>query len=264
MATTAGAVPADGKGASSQSGDDARNDKLTTYLSDRGELGDAFRLLRDMQAELKIHFEDDPQLYHAKILDVSADSFLVVDVQPREGLRNLREGREFALSARAPGLYLHSAANRIEQVETERGLPYFRVLLPGRVLYQQRRRATRYTLPPRFAAKGASVLVLRDDGDNRIRGTIIDISVGGLRARFDRPTLPMLARDEEVRVVVDMPNLLEFNCQAVVRHARYDTRSKQLTCGIELTEMHVTDRRRLEQLIESIRKATARRQDTNA
>jgi c-di-GMP-binding flagellar brake protein YcgR len=132
--------------------------------------------------------------------------------------------------------------------------------MPTNVLYQQRRRVPRYNLLPSFTAKGATVTVFREEIETPLTGSILDISVGGLRARFARPSLPMLTRDEEIRVAVTMPKLLEFSGRSVVRHALYDSRRQHLTCGIELIEMHVTDRRRLEQLIESIRKTSARRQ----
>lgn len=262
MAATPGTLPAADD--ASQSGEAADNDRITAYLNDPAELSEALRILRDEQAELNILFEGDTQTYRAKILDVAADSFLVVDVQPREGLRNIRAGRQFALSARAPGVYLHSTSNRIAEVESERGLPYFRVPLPERVLYQQRRRSARYSLAPRLKVKGATVLVFREEIEAPLTGNILDVSVGGLRARFERPSLPMLTRDEEVRVAVNMPKLLEFSGGSIVRHADYDSRRQHLTCGIELIEMHVTDRRRLEQLIESIRKSAARRQRASA
>jgi c-di-GMP-binding flagellar brake protein YcgR len=169
----------------------------------------------------------------------------------------MRKGQDFAMSARGRGIYLHSSSNRVQEVESERGIPYFRVKLPTNVLYQQRRKAARFRLPLRVATNGASVSLFRLSGDKQpITGRIIDISAGGCRAQFDGPV--MLDPDEKLRCAVDIPDMLDFSADAIVRHSAYDKKTRTLTCGLELASMQVTDRRRLEQFLESIRRMEER------
>ncbi len=236
-------------------GNTASNSKHTTYLSDPRDIARVLKQLRDQRALLQLRFDGDPVSYTAKILDLDGEGFLIEGVQPREGLKQLREGTVFSLSARAPGLYLHSGSNRVESEHAERSLPYFKIRIEDTVLYQQRRKAARFRLPKRVVTNGASITVYRDRHPERpLTGRIIDISAGGCRAEFDSPALPPLEDNEPLQVSLEVPKLLELSAAGAARHSRYDTKQRKLLCGIELVKMHVTDRRRLEQFIESIRR----------
>lgn len=229
----------------------------TTYLSEPIEIIRALKLLRDQRADVQLSFEGDSTSYVAKVLDVSGAHLLLEDIHPRTGLQKMRKGQEFAMSARGRGIYLHSSANKVVEVESERGVPYFRVRLPTNVLYQQRRKAARFRLPLRVATNGASVTLFRLHGDKQpITGRIVDVSAGGCRAQFDGPLV--LDQDEKLRCALDIPDMLNFSADAIIRHSAFDKKSRTLTCGIELASMHVTDRRRLEQFLESIRRMEER------
>jgi c-di-GMP-binding flagellar brake protein YcgR len=94
------------------------------------------------------------------------------------------------------------------------------------------------------------------DDDKALIGRIIDISAGGCRVVFKGPVKPLLSVGEEIDTcTINIPNLLELSSKEAIRHFNYDKKSRDLTCGIELTVMHVTDRRRLEQLIQTIARA---------
>lgn len=231
----------------------------TTYLTEPVEIIRVLKVLRDQRAELKLSFNGDRDSYTVKVLDVSGDSVLLEDIHPRTGLQKMRQGQEFAMSARARGIYFHSGSNRVTAIESERGVPYFRIPLPANVLYQQRRKAARFRLPLRVATNGASVTLFRDGKDSEpLRGRIIDISAGGCRAQFEgAPALPF-ASDEKMRCAIEIPDMIDFAAEAIIRHSAFDKNSRSLSCGIELVNLHVTDRRRLEQFLEAIRRMEAR------
>ena len=236
----------------------------TAYLSDSSEITRALKILRDQRAPVQLNFEGDDTTYTGKVLDLAGAEFLLEDIHPRSGLSKMRPGQEFSLSSRAQGIYVHSGSNRVISVESERGVPFFRILMPSTLLYQQRRRAARFKLPMRVTAAGACVDVMRpgyqkDSAGRRLSGRIIDISAGGCRADFVSPVALAMEQNEEVRCRVDIPNMLEFEALATIRHSNYDARKSMLSCGIELNEMQVTDRRRLEKFIESIRRSSERR-----
>jgi c-di-GMP-binding flagellar brake protein YcgR len=257
MAAPAEAVGAENGtvGSGGSAGTSASAPKHTTYLSKPRDIARVLKQLRDQRALLQLRFDGDPVGYTAKILDLEDDGFLIESLQPRDGLRHMRQGTVFSLSARAPGLYLHSGTNRVESEHAERSLPYFKIRIEGTVLYQQRRKAARFQLPKRVTTNGASITVFRAAHPDRpLKGRIIDISAGGCRAEFDSPALPPLEDNEQVQVSLEVPKLLELTATGNARHSRYDTELRKLRCGIELVKMHVTDRRRLEQFIESIRR----------
>ena len=225
----------------------------TRYIEDADDISRVIKILRDQRADMQIRFEDDALACSAKILDLQGERFLLEDVHPREGIKPLRAGKTFTLSARAQGIYMRCEGNRVIKADSERGIPFFHVALPESMLYQQRRKAARFRLPLRVATNGASVSLFRTNPDEPMTGRVIDISVGGCRAEFDGPASPPVDSDEQVETcAISIPNLLELNAKAAIRHFSFNEDSKKLTCGIELTEMHVTDRRRLEQFIQSI------------
>jgi len=231
----------------------------TTYLNEPVEIIRVLKVLRDQRADVALSFDGDRQSYAVKVLDVSGNSVLLEDIHPRSGLAKMRQGQQFAMSARARGIYFHSGCNRVQAIESERGVPYFRVELPTNVLYQQRRKAARFRLPLRVATNGASVILFRAcDEPESLNGRIIDISASGCRAQFDGPLAVPLQIDEKLRCAVSIPEMLEFPAEAIIRHSAFDNKSRTVSCGIELVSMHVTDRRRLEQFLEAIRRMEER------
>lgn len=224
------------------------------YLTDPEEVGQTFKLLRDQRAELQLRFDEDSTVYRAKVLDLKGNDLLIEDIQPREGMKLLRAGRSFSLSSRTDGMYVHSVLNRAHKADSERSVPYFHVALPKNLLCQQRRREMRFRLPLRVAIRGAQVTLFPRSKDMKpLTGNIIDISAGGCRAEFEGFKFrPIQEGDPLDSCALNIPKLLEISAQAAIRHSSFDARRRLLTCGIEFTEMHVTDRRRLEQFIQSM------------
>ena len=233
-------------------------DAGTRYLDDAEEIARVIKILRDQRATIQLHFEDDEPACSARILDVQGNTFLLEDVQPREAIPTLRAGQPFALHARALGIYVHSAGNRVVKADSDRGVPYFHVALPRSILFQQRRKAERFRLPRGAITSDASVTLIREPkADFPMVGRVIDVSTGGCRAEFDSPTVPSIANDELVQAcAINIPNRLELNAKAAIRHFSYDKENRKLTCGIELIEMAVPDRRRLARFIQSISKTS--------
>lgn len=229
----------------------------TSYLEEPEDIVRALKSMRDQRATMQLRFEGLEDTFTARILDVAANEFLLEDIRPRNGREHFKTGATFTMSGRVAGLYLLSEINRITAADAERGIPYFHVELPKSVIYQQRRRSTRYPVPPRVATSGARVILFRNlkprGEPEALPGRIIDISAGGCRAEFDGPVHPPLEVDEVLSsCAISIPKLLEFTSKGTIRHFALNKRDRRLTCGIELTEMHVTDRRRLEQFIQTI------------
>lgn len=221
------------------------------YISNLVEIADTLRAFRDQRTDIRVRLGNAADEILARILDVSEREMLIEDIRPRAALALLRVRAQFSFAARMDGLYAFAEKITVLSREEERGLPFFRVTLPTSMLVQQRRRDARYRLPMRVSTRGASVVLERD---LPLQGRIVDISAGGLRAEFAiQGTLPR--RDEEVQFCkITIPNLLQLESTAVIRHVRMDVQRRLFECGIELKEMPVTDRRRLEQFVQSLSK----------
>lgn len=234
----------------------------STYLTKTPDVARVMRTLRDQRAAVQLRIDGSGETFTAKVLDVGDREFLLEDIQPRSGLRLMKAGVRFSFSARVEGLYAQSSENVVRGVDAERGIPFFHVPLPKSLLYQQRRKAARFRLPLRVATDGASVTLHRnmDPGrtaQGRLFGRLIDISAGGCRVEFDGPVHPPIDTDEVLDTcAITISNQLDFRSKGSIRHFNYNRKTRVVTCGIELTEMNVTDRRRLEQFIQSISRST--------
>ncbi|MCR9278802.1 MAG: flagellar brake protein [Pseudomonadaceae bacterium] len=226
------------------------------YLSEPDDVTRTLKLLRDTRTALTLSFDGDPATYQARILDTSGEVFLLEDIVPRSGHQHLVNGQEFTATARMQGMYAYFAGNRVIECHAERGLPYYSVPLPKRLLFQQRRRAARFQIPLKVAGNGASLTL---GGPRNIKGRVVDISAGGCRVTFPGPIDPPLCVNNDKEFCeIDVPKLLQLKATGVIRHMHGNRDGSEITCGIELVEMSVTDRRRLEQFIQSISRASQR------
>ncbi len=220
------------------------------YLDNVDDIVSCLKQLRDRRSNLSIRIDQKEETYQCKLLDVGDNSFLIEDVQPRSGIAALRQSKRLSLSARAEGMFVFIEKTKLLKMDAERGIPFFELKLPTSILSQQRRRAARFRLPLRVSASGARISLF---SEKEISGRIIDISAGGCRAEFDLPA-PWPVKNDDCfdNCAITIPKLLELHGQAVIRHFHENKHSQKLVCGIELTKMHVTDRRRLEHFIQTI------------
>jgi c-di-GMP-binding flagellar brake protein YcgR len=220
------------------------------YLTSKPDIAACLKQLRDQRMDLTLRLEGTNESYTCKILDVNDNDFLIEDISPRSGIQVLRVAPKFSISARDQGTYVYIEETRVTKWDQERGIPFFHVAFPKQMLFQQRRRAARFRLPMRVSATGASITLFNS---NTLVGRIIDISAGGCRAEFDLPTQWDVHNEERFEnCAITIPKLLEIHSEAVVRHYHQNKHNQTLVCGIELTKMHVTDRRRLEHFIQTI------------
>lgn len=220
------------------------------YTDSRTDVESALRHFRDQRTRVQLRFPRDPAPLQASILDVDQKHLLLEDVRPRERRPLLTDGNPFSLAARTDAVYLYAEELRCVLVESERGVPFYVITLPEQVLLQQRRRATRVTLPLRIKTAGARVTLIME---KRIcEGEIVDISAGGCRIRIPEDQSAWLRQGVTVdNCLLNIQRHLELESKATIRHALYDPRQGQTICGVELTQMHVTDRRRLERFVEA-------------
>ncbi|NKB98055.1 MAG: hypothetical protein GKR90_06100 [Pseudomonadales bacterium] len=223
------------------------------YLNTKVEIVERFKQFRNQRLTLTLQVEGSNLELSCQVLDVLDNAIYLENILPREALVDFRKKPRFTLSIRDEGNYAFVEGLTVTALHEERGLPYFEIPIPKQMLYQQRRKATRYSIPLRVASRGAQITFFRHMD---MVGEIIDISIGGCRANFTGPLLEPIAVDEVVdNCAIALPPFLEIHSRGVVRHC-HKNKQGVTTCGIELTDMHVTDRRRLEQFIQTLAKQT--------
>lgn len=158
--------------------------------------------------------------YNSTILEVDHDrgEFLLDELYPEDGHRRLQQLWELRLYARLDGAQL-SLTSTVRGLGEEGGLTYYRVRIPERVNYYQRRRFHRVD-----ADRIIDVEVRLDDGAEGVprRGRLHDLSEGGISLWLEPEVaetlrLPWKVPYCEVRFPGDEP----LACAIEVRNVRY-------------------------------------------
>lgn len=225
-------------------------DSQSRYTSDKQDIQSSLKHFRNERTRVQLRFPSQEAALTGSILDVDAKHLLLEDVKPRDSAALMTSGERFALTARTDGVYLYAEDLRCLLTESERGIPFYVVSLPKKVLFQQRRQAARVVLPLRIKTAGARATL--QFGKSVLDAQIIDVSAGGCRVALTEDHTAQLKEGLTLgRCVLRIRDQLEVESKAIIRHAMFDVRSEQTFCGIELWEMNVTDRRRLERFVEA-------------
>ncbi len=222
------------------------------YLNTAVEIEERFKVFRDERTPLTLTMDEDGQQVTATVLDVTSRSILIEDIKPRTALGLLKKHPKFSISVRAEGSFAFVDNTSISGEGEERGLPYFHVPLPTSMVYQQRRSATRVRLPLQITSRGAYITLFAAP---EVTGQIVDISAGGCRVNFAVEQCAQFEIDDSVKQgAICLPPRVELHSDCVIRHWRKQP-DGSLTVGLEFIAMHITDRRRLEQFIQSASRA---------
>ena len=230
----------------------AANHADSRYLSTPAEIEACFKGFRDERMPLTLTLDGDGEQITVKVLDVTSRGVLIEDVLPRTALGLLKKRPKFSISVRAAGSFAFVEQSIISGEGEERGLPYFHIPFPKRMMFQQRRRAARLKLPLRVSSAGAHVTIFASQD---LVGRIIDVSAGGCRASFPSAADGQFELGQVfANSAISLPPRLELHSEVAIRH-QHVQRDGTVTAGLEFTTMHVTDRRRLEQFIQSLSKS---------
>lgn len=218
-------------------------------LTEAAKIRQSLKIFRDHRTPLAVNFEQVRGEFTCKILDVLERALILEDIVPRSGSTQFRDGHAFSLSARAGGYFAYADRVHVIRAEAERGVPYYLTPLPDTLLLQRRRRADRYKLPLRVTTAGARMVLAQQ----KLEGHLLDVSVGGCRVEFPAAaTAPFAVCDELQHWRIEIQRLLELQGTAVVRHIAQHPKKHTWIAGLELTDLNVTNRRRLERFVQSL------------
>lgn len=140
----------------------------------------------EMRCLLTVCVGDERAPYTSAILEVVRDGrYLVLDeLTPASGHARIRQEPRIEVRALVEGIEMRFES-RVDQIGEQDGLPYYKVAFPQEIIYAQRRRQHRVTVP---LSQGFEVLVGFAD-EQELRGELRDLSVGGLCARIRSGTI---------------------------------------------------------------------------
>lgn len=220
------------------------------YLSEPDDVTSVFRFFRDQQSEITLRFADTDDVFTARVVDLERTNVLLQNIIPNNGVDLLTHGVPFSISGRADGLFVYISDNRALTADASAANGSYRIPLPSSVLYQQRRRASRYRLPVKVDIH-RSFIALTEDATQT--GRILDISSGGARILLDPArTDTVLINDEFEQCRVVVPKALDILVHVSVRHTNYNPVGQRLACGLQILNISTADRRDLDAFLVNI------------
>jgi c-di-GMP-binding flagellar brake protein YcgR len=228
-------------------------ENLSRVLSHPTEIVDALRTIAQQGLELSLRVTGFGNEIRARILHVDETTILLGELRPqvaRDALSKSPEG--FMLAGRGGGLYVFASDVMPRHQRRPASGEQLEATLPEQLIYQQRRRAPRISLPVRgVAGKGARLRLQR--GTETIKGTIVDISIGGCRARIDAQTPPKLTVGEVIdSCQVQLTRHTSITARVAIRHVASNAESGQVFCGIEFMTMAPEYRTTLDKFVQRV------------
>lgn len=161
------------------------------------QIAQVLRRLQEQRCLLTVQVGTATESYTSAVLEVVLeDEYLVLDeLTPREGHERLKHSREIQVRAILDGIEVRFAS-RVAQINTEQGLPYYKVPFPERIDYPQRRQVHRVHVP---LNTGYPVSLLLPD-ERILSGELRDISPEGIGIRVRIGTLDP-GRDRGMRAI---------------------------------------------------------------
>ena len=197
--------------------------------------------------------------YTSTVLELDRDrgEFLLDQLFPEEGHRRLQQLRELRLFARMDNADL-VLTSTVRDLGEEGGLVYYRVRLPERVYYDQRRQFHRVD-----ADRVAEIEVLLDDGSGEsepLTGRLHDLSEGGISfwlepGAAERVQAPWKVPYCQIRFPGDEPLV----CAIEVRNLRYDEGRGAYIAGGRFLFSDPRMRQRIARLVASVERQLLRK-----
>lgn len=212
------------------------------YESKGEELKDALRIkallarVRESRVLLSIIVPGGTGRYNSMLVESNPDEgYLLIDeLTPLDGHKQLVRERQMRIIIAIQGIQIDFNTTVTKVVDDASGIGY-RVPFPKEIHYLQRRSDFRVTLP----RSAALPLMIEMEDEFQYNGYVVDISAGGLRARFpmDINEVPYLKVTDLIPLgIMELTRESSFKSKLEVRFAAYDEESGELVLGLRFVE----------------------------
>ncbi len=205
--------------------------------------------LQKARSLLSVIVHGAPERYNSLLLEVNPDEgYLLLDeLNPHEGHTQLMRAKRMRVYGMIQGVQVDFSATVEQTGQDAKGATY-RIPFPEVATYLQRRSAFRVALP----RSSALPIQLHLNEGYRIEGVVVDLSAGGVRARFplSAADLPRLKQGDILtgsHIQLDAEQRIESKVE--VRFAAYDEDQGELVLGCRFVEADRADIKRIERAV---------------
>ncbi len=163
-------------------------------LTDTARIVGLLKRVLEQRVLLSATIENHSQEFTTAIINTSpAEGYLMLDeLKPENGQALLKQNQTLKLKAQMDGVLMVFSTTVMEIGEQD-AIAYYKIQIPAQMDYHQRRQSVRI---PASATKSLPI-TLKSKNDLILTGSMADLSIGGVRIRFDS----------------DLPSILEVGQQ---------------------------------------------------
>lgn len=204
---------------------------------------------------LSARLDEGETWYNTTLLDVdpAAGVVLLDELSPRRGHQQVRVGLELRVLGVLNGVPTRFTA-RVLDVAVQDGIAFYRVALPSRIEYQQRRAFFRAYVPRSLELK---VRLLTSD-QIPLTARLVDLSLGGL-GMFLPQNSPLFPLDVVTIERLDLPEGQSVSCTAEIRYTQPEYGQKLIRAGGRFIGLEGQDARTLLRAILSLEREQIRK-----
>lgn len=201
--------------------------------------------IREARVLLSVIVPGATERYNSLLIESKPDEgYLLFDeLTPADGHNLLKRTRQMRVYASIQGVQI-DFNTQVEKIVDDGGAVGYRVPYPSEITYLQRRSSYRVMLP---RAAALPILIELED-EFQYRGYVIDVSLGGIRARFpmEISEVPYLRVPDHIPLsIIELSKESSFKSKLEVRFAAYDEEAGELVIGARFIE---SDRQALSNL----------------
>lgn len=215
-------------------------------LTEAEDVYGALRRLAIMDEPVSLHIDGNPEVFSTSIVDtdLKSRSFLLDRVFPYSGNDLIRAGNRFTIKSDCDGILIEFRVSGRIMFQPQKGL--YRVELPERVLYLQRRNAYRVNILP---SHNIHLLLGMTDQQGDLAGALIDLSSTGFKAKFKGNVKKRLQEQEnfsQARIRFNREH--DMDCSLTAHYATL-TEKGETICGFAFDAISGNAQRYIDKLI---------------
>ena len=208
----------------------------------------------DSRSVITVHLKGDNNRYSSAVLDIDHDnnSLLLDELNPQSGHDRLLTIKEMNISARLAGVYIYFKST-LQSVEKENGIALYRIPIPERILYEQKRGAFRVRI-----SAGIVLQVQLHGTDKAWSGTITDVSSTGIGALIETADIPI---GEKLDCTLIPEEGEKTDCGPLeIRFAKQDDKTHKMRIGGRFADPTPQQRNQMEKFVMMLQREIIKRQ----
>jgi c-di-GMP-binding flagellar brake protein YcgR len=208
--------------------------------------------IHDSRTVITVHLKDDSNRYSSAILNIDQDqnALLLDELNPKHGHDRLAKTKQLNISARLAGVNIYFKSE-LNSIEYENGIALYRIPIPERILYEQKRSAFRVRI-----GAGMVIPVSLRNPEQAIQGTLTDISSTGVGALVESGEIA-IGTNFNCRISLDEGE--NINGELEVRFSKLDEQTKQFRIGGRFINLSPPQRVQMERFVMSLQREIIKR-----